>query len=287
MQYIKGNNIGKASGEYHLWTFDSVNDLIAHADHPNKQYSDRFDPSYNSTKNFADAAELFRNGWHDIRPTVEGHMQPLREELGRRLDVATERIHDLCGYEPDIDRYLAGELECMWDDGFIEAPKDGKVFRLLVDCSSAWMNTPEDIARRGAVLCALVEAFTMCGMQLEIWTERTVKSSSVRNTYASVLTRVTRAGEMLDIDSAMFCVGHPDYSRRFHWGFLESLEIGRTVFGHVPFGDYGLARQGAHHADRVGASTVVSLDGNSALDYKPLDWILEQLEAQGVYEGGE
>lgn len=284
MKYSKGKGLGKDSRSmYHLWEFDHVRDVVAlAATNEAPEVSNDWDGNMNLTKDLGEAIDMFRDGWHDIRDMVDGTLEPLREELGRILSVETVRVHDMCGFEPDIDRYLAGELECMWDDMMVEAPKDGKVFRMLVDCSMTWNNRPADIAKRGAALCALVEACIILGFQMEIWVEHTVKSPT-KEEWGTVLAKVCEAGEPMDIDTTMFVIGHPDFNRRILWATGELDDVRRETFGFRRGSCYGYCRQGSHYADKVGASVVVTLDGNNVLTYKPMDWILDQLEAQGIY----
>lgn len=289
MRRYDGKGLGKNPKQrYVLAEFDSVRDLVDHADMNTAQEvcnesRATWGGDFFLTESYADARELAIHGWHDIRPTVDAHLEPIREKLADVLGVTTERYHDLIGAEPDIDRYLAGELECMWEDMVLEAPKEGRVFTLLVDATMTYGNTASDIAKRGAVLCGLVEAAIILGFQLEVWTELTIRSHDAK-TMGTVLTHVSRAGEPLDIDSLMFAIGHPDYNRRIMWSWGETDPVFRQELGFRSGGNYGLCRNGAHMTDRVGASITVSLDGNTELTRDPVNWILDQLEAQGVYE---
>lgn len=290
MQRILDTRLGKhRTQKYLLYQFDSVRELADDAKGCDRmEHSNRWDEHYNLTKSFDEAYHLALHGWADIRPDVEATLVPLREKLGSRLDVQFDRHIDMVGFEPDIDRYIAGELECMWDDLAVEAPKDGKVFTLLIDASMAWSNDAASIAKRGAVLCGLVEAFIVLGYELEIWAESTLRNSGGGRPdaeYLSRLVRICTAGEPLDIDNMMFAIGHPDFNRRLLWAHGEKHDDARK-FGFYAGGGYGLTRNGAHMADRVGASFTVSLDGNNAMTTNPEQWILDQLFMQGVIDEG-
>ena len=285
--YQTGKGIGKErDGEYFVTRFDSYSELLKlAAANPKKQESNRRPKDdMNATETFAEAYDLACHGWHGVRDKVDAAMEPIREKVGQALGIVSERVYDMTGFEPDIDRYLSGELECMVDDLFVEAPKEGKVFTLLVDASMAWHNSQDQVIARGAVLCALIESFNLMGYQLEIWVEKTVASTSVRKGFASVLVPVSKAGDPLDIDQIMFAVGHPDFNRRILWSYMESVPDYATKFGyHSGAGRYyGLTKQGAHMNGFVNASVIVSLDGNTAMTRDPVAWILGQLELQGV-----
>lgn len=285
--YQTGKGVGKERlGNYYVTRFDNYSELLELANaNPNKAASDRPPTdNMNATENFAEAYELALHGWHGVRDKVDTAMAPIREKLGQALGIVSERVYDMTGFEPDIDRYLMGEMECMVDDLFVEAPKEGKVFTLLVDASMAWHNTQEEVIARGAVLCGLVEAFSMLGFQLEVWVEKTIASAATSKTFGTVLVPVSKAGDPLDIDQIMFAVGHPDFNRRIIWAYMESVDDYATKFGchGKPGHYYGLTKQGAHMNGVVNASVIVSLDGNTAMTRDPVAWILGQLELQGV-----
>lgn len=288
MQYTSGKGLGAEPNKfYHLWVCDSIKEVADIArDNPlqNWRRSSRreFDPSFHTTETFEDAYTLAVDGWHDIRSGVDAHLEPIRHQLGQVLSVTRDCMHDICGNEVDFDRYFDGEAECMRDDVYEEQPHNGKVFTMLVDSTLTWDNDAASVAKRGAVLCALIEAFDMLGYQLELWGEWTCRSESMSGKYASVLTRFNNAGEPCDIDSMMFALGSPDWFRRIGFGFGEA-QVEMHNFG-FNGGYYGLQRNGVHHAARVNASAIVSLDGNRQMTDDPLNWILDQLDAQGVID---
>jgi len=291
MQHTSGKGLGKQSkSHYDLWEFDSIREVADFANTPLRSTFDQAsrkprDPSFHTTDTFEEAHTLATDGWHEIRGKVDAHLLPLRERLGQVLAVARDRAYDLAGHEVDFDRYLSGEPECMIDDIFTEQPHNGKVFTMLVDSTLTWDNDADDVAKRGAVLCALVEAFDMLGFQLEIIGEWTLRPKDNAPGFASILTRFNNAGEPMDIDTMMFALGSPDWFRRIGFGFGEREPI-MHKFG-FDGRYYGWNRNGVHHAERVGASAVVSLDGNREMTRDPLNWILDQLDAQGVIDKEE
>lgn len=290
MKYHNAKGLGKnPKSNYNLWEFDSLADLLVGADaNTDRRTSNGSKESFGSdfflTADYDEAREVARHGWDDIRPTVDQAIEPIREKLADILGIEMETYHDLIGAEPDIARYVAGELECMMDYIPQETPKAGKVFTLLVDATMTCVNKASDIAKRGATLCALVEAFSILGYELEVWTELTIRGYDDKKGFATVLTRVSSAGDPLDINNLMFCVGHPDYNRRIMWSFGETQPVLATDFGFTTGGYYGLTRNGAHYAERVGASCVVALDGTDRkMETDPVGWILDQLETQGLF----
>lgn len=267
--------------------FDSIDGYLRHVTkaHNPKGESCVSDPDWAGTASFDAAINLCRHGWNTVRPQVEAQLEPLREKLADVLDTAIIRIHDIVGGEPDIDRYLAGELECMWDDFHVEAPHNGKVFTVLIsDAVNSTVDGPT-LLRRGAAILALVEAFQILGYDLEIWMET---STHQTDTAVSALVRIHAAGEPLDINTIMFPLANPSWLRRFFFATCEGEpQPTRQALGVFPDGfGYGAA------ADLLCADMIPNLSftltkGGSTFDKRidtdPVAWVLDTLKAQGVY----
>ncbi len=284
MRRYSGKGLGKTEENYTLYVWDSPYEqakasLEMALKHETARQRKR--QAFNYCNSLDEAVDLTVNGWHAVRQRVDGHLEPIREKLGKVLDQHTERYYDISGYEPCVDRYLAGEVDCMIDDLPIETPHDGKVFTIIVDNSMSWSNDVEDILKRGAAIIALVESFILLGYQLEVWVEATVKGDG--QGYLSSLTKICDAGERLDIDTMMMPLGNPDYQRRVVWGTWEGCKEG-PEFGFP--GYCGMHMNGIHFQERVGASACLFLGDRLAdkdMIKDPVGWVLGQLEDQGVY----
>lgn len=288
--------------------YESIKEFLDHikdgADRKGASHYGEFDNGYGrdeefyanwtGTKSFAEALQLQATGWHQSRPKVDAILEPLREKLADKLGYVSERFHDVIGYEPDIDRLLAGEMECMYDDLFVEAPSNGRVYTLLVSGAVNSHVSAETLMKRGAAIVALVEAFQMVGSDVEIWVEDSFRArgtnKSKGRTFTS-LVRIHRAGENLDIDSIMFPLAHPSWFRRF--GFAEAESLPRTVreeFGFVLGGGYGQAAD-LCVMDIVEPTFTITKGGESndtrKMDSDPLAFILDTLKAQGAFHDDE
>jgi hypothetical protein len=273
-----------------LHTFDSIKEAVAYAD----QHRDKENGSatkgtrkFCETGSFKEAAMLADEGWSAKRTAIDAVLVPLRERLSEMLDWVPERTLDMIGYEPDIDLFLDGELECMVEDMIVEAPKTGKVFTLLLNTTYPGFTDADDVLRRGAAVAGLVEAFQMLDLELEVWVENTVSSRDTNGKFWSMLTKVHNAGENLDVDAIAFPIAHPSWLRRIVFACKEgeSAKV-RDSFGFYQHGGYGNCI-GSVHAKRVDASIMLSLDSRGKYDDDPVQWILEQLETLGVWEQAE
>lgn len=291
MKRTEGLGLGKdAHSTYILLEFESIKELAdTAAATPDKYRKSSSTPKgdgldFHQTETLEDAHHLAVDGWHEARARVDAFMDPLRQKLGNVLETVRHFQYDIVGSEVDIDRYIDGELECMVDEVYREEPREGRVFTLVVDSTLAWHVTADEALRRGAALCALVEAFAMLGYELEVIGEWTLGSQQQNNytTKYSVTCPFNKAGEPIDIDTMMFALGHSDWFRRIGFALGEGQADIRKRIGFQPGGGYGLANQGSHFYERLGASSVVSIAGMTGVSVDPVKWILEQLDEQGV-----
>lgn len=293
MNVIEGKGVGfKKTSHYRLLEFDSMDEFLTESKkkHDPKGASskpkDKYGGGFYNSASYDEAWQLAYDGWTTVRPKVDQTLEGVREKLKDLINPVETRVHDIIGYEPDIDRFVSGEIECMWDSMMIEAPHAGRVFTVLLDNSLSSSQDKDEILKRGAAVIALIEAFQMFGFELEIWVEHTV--SDWGSDFHTTLVRVNRAGDRPDINAIMFPLGNPDWLRRLIFGLEEGEpdEV-KSKFGFNGSG-YGCPRQGAHMTDRVGASIAISLeapDGRMVSD--PVKWILDQLRAQGVVSDGD
>jgi hypothetical protein len=297
MHTIEAQGLGSSKTKtYFLREFDSIDDMLQYvktAPNPKGINSKPHDYGFFDADSFDEAWDRAYNGWDTIRNKVDQTLEPLREQLRDLIDPVNTRVHDIIGYEPDIDRFVAGELECMYDDMMIEAPHAGRVFTVLLDNSLSCAANKDSVIRTGAVVIALIEAFQMFGFELEIYVETTVShwgyydeyGPAPSSDYLSYVCRVAKAGERPDINAIMFPLANPDWCRRFLFGMMEAEtpDVRRT-FGAYPDGSgYGCHGNGAHHGERVGASIELSLQRpDYRMSTDSVGWIIDQLKAQGV-----
>lgn len=271
--------------------YDSVKDTVDAAEKgcDKSGASHKASNEWSGNQTWTQAIATAREGWDAARPKVDAVLEPVREQLAELLTDHPERFHDFVGFEPDIDRYLAGEFECMIDEVVTPQLKMGKVFTLLINCAVSCAVGPDVILKRGAAISALVEAFQMLGCDLNIWVEGTFcKSPGGRGLKLSVITKVHDAGQNLDINNVMFPIGNPGWFRRVCFAIAEGEELStRNILGIGSY--YGYPANEAVCADMVDPSFIMQI-GASHLDQDvtdPVGWVLSQLAAQGVYDPPE
>lgn len=236
---------------------------------------------------FKEAVTLGRTGWREARNKVNAILDPIREHLAEVLDFTFVRELDMVGFEPNIDMYLSGELECMYDDMPVLAPHKGKAMTLIVDSCITGSVPSEEVFKRGAAIIALVETMTLCGFELEVWGDISVESRTDRKRWTALI-RLHRAGDPLDMDQLCFSIGHPAQLRRLCFAHMEAETPKiRKQFGFgTHYGSSYGSPCGIHDtAELVDASFTVSWGNrqNQNMVDNPVQWVLDQLEVQGVY----
>lgn len=292
MLSIDAKGVGKIDTDmYHLREFESLSEMLEYSKKNRDKSASSGDPKsygYHLSESYDEAFTQAWDGWSDVRPTVDKRVDAIRERLRDYITPHNVRIHDMVGYEPDIDRYVSGEIECMWDDFQVDTPHAGRVFTVLLDNGLTCDQEAEEMLRRGASVVALIEAFQVFGFELEVWAETTVKDFSYpsKGDRHTTLVRLQRAGDRMDINSIMFPMANPDYHRRLIFGVQEGEPAAireEFGFGDIHGGGYGEPRQGCHFGKRVDASIEISLerpDGRMVAD--PVEFIVAQLKMQGV-----
>lgn len=215
MQIIEGKGVGIRKGsKYRVLEFDSIDEFLTEskkrANPDCTSHKDGNDHGgFHNSKPYGEAWDLAYNGWDTIRPKVDKTLDAVREQLKDLIDPVETRVHDIIGFEPDIDRFVSGEIECMWDSMMVDAPHAGRVFTVLLDASLSASQDKDEILKRGAAVIALIEGFQMFGFELEIWVEQTVAPSWSNGgdksgpDFHTTLVRVARAGERPDINAIM------------------------------------------------------------------------------------
>lgn len=80
-----------------------------------------------------------------------------------------ERVWDVAGSEVDVDRYLAGEPECMIEYPPLKVAKAGRSIRIIVSTSLSGGASSEAVRARGAAIIALCDALAARQHPLEVW----------------------------------------------------------------------------------------------------------------------
>lgn len=173
---------------------------------------------FTGTKSWPAAKELAAKGWDEGRAKVAAALHAVFESGTCQLATAPAVEYSVGGAFPDVQRYVAGDIEHMVNDG-CDDNGQRPIVRFLVNlCASAAVKA-DAIANRGAAVAALVDQIESGGTRCEIWV--TSASGKGKKLHAPMIC-AKAAGDVLDIDTVAFAMGHPSMLRRVFFAMTEN-----------------------------------------------------------------
>lgn len=194
---------------------------------------------------FVKAMEMAQYGWRVNRDLIDADVEDalmhIEDRLNAHLDAAFNETYDVSGGYVDVGRYLMGEPECMVEQWVEEAPKRGKVLK-VVNMVTASAGVNEKVLReRGRGVAAAVDVLHRLGFSVELWCGEAVSAGWDNSRAVSVeMVKIKEASDPLDWDAVMFGIGHPTFLRKFVFSLNESRPSEqRARFGFKVMGGYG------------------------------------------------
>lgn len=188
-----------------------------------------------------ESMQWLQYGWKVDRDLIDGEVEKVMEQLSERLnthwDAGFREVYDVAGGYVDVGRFLDGEPECMVEQFVEEAPKKGKVLRVLTNVSASSYINEDTIRQRGRAVAVAVEVLHMLGFNLELWAG---EATTAGGDQCVEMVKVKEAHDPLDWDSVMFALAHPCMLRRVVFGLNEVRPMDvRKQFGFTGNGHYG------------------------------------------------
>lgn len=205
-------------------------------DNARGSYDDNNAPrqSWDMNAGFAGAQELSRNGWAAgvKRMAKVRDLVNLPDASDRSIQPQPEWAED--GDEVDVERYLAGEENCMIRFVPELTPSYGKVAKIIVNLAASCGIDSDTQFRRGAAACVLIDALEGAGVRCEVWSLPFWGKAGYDLFGARVL--IKRPDEHVEPDRMAFMLAHPAVMRRFGFRLLEQQE---GVWGKMSHRCYG------------------------------------------------
>jgi hypothetical protein len=221
----------------HVDYFDSFGEMLNYVEsNPRFGQSDKDGTGdWDGMRNFAEASELARHGWHDVRPEVEKLLNQMSEVIADRLEIAPSMTWNVAGGVVDVGRYCGNEPMCMLDFPMEPQERMGKVVKLFIDYGASSGFSGDFIMKRGIVLLALVDTLQKLGVSVEIYGETAIIGNGA---YHTTVTKLHDPTDRLDIDELMFTLAHPAMLRRMAFAVREMSTCSQAISAHNG-GSYG------------------------------------------------
>ncbi len=270
-------------------SFDSWEDFVRAAtdettDMPESERSSRrvSDVGWNGevwsgTKTWDECVELAYRGWPEGVERLSQRLRVTQDLLPVRL---RRREYELARVGPgtlDMGRYLMGHPEpyVVYRDVETDAEGPGQV-TILFNMSVSSGIAVEELFRRGAAVCALVDSLETAGRRVSVKVAMCTHSGDK----VDVTVQLKRHEDPLDLERVAFAVAHAAAFRRLGFAVWElaprEVRYRTGIREHGGYGQvYSLREPGA-----------LCLDGADL--YRSEDpavlrrWLVEQLKAQGV-----
>ena len=260
----------------HVDYFDSFGEMLNYVENnPNYGSSDKDGmDGWDGMRSFAEAKELARSGWHDVRPQVEELLNQMSEVIADRLEIAPNMVWNVAGGVVDVGRYCGNEPMCMLDFPMEPAERMGKVVKLFIDYGASSGFSGDFIMKRGIVLLALVDTLQKLGVSVEIYGETAITGG---NAFHTTVTKLHDPTDRLDIDELMFTLAHPAMLRRMAFAVREMSKCATTI-GAVRNGSYGRTVP-TLYAPTVGADIRMErLESRASQCMEnPVEWVMQTI----------
>ena len=287
---------------YILNQFDSIGKFIQAAEknarpgESSHAKPDRHGDNWAGTKTFEEACQFARyGGWEPADMVEFRNLFDVEASLRKFTYHEWTPMPDVAGFEVNMQAYLDGEPEDMWEWMPEEQTVSKRALCIVIGHSVSAGCSARELFIRGQAAIALVRALSLLGYELEIWSEETVGGSYSRTNklpdYFSTLVRLHAAGEAMDESAVEFAIGNPSWLRRLLFGFQEGqAENVRKKFG-FGGGGYGSVTP-IQHAETVGADVKLDLGrswfrtyvDNEDTALQGMQWVLDQLKELGVVD---
>lgn len=191
-----------------------------------------------------------RYGWDRDETLDDYDLRDIEDKLTKKVNEFQAKnfaqVYDVGGSFVDVDRYIAGDPECMVEFHQDESVLKGRALKVVVNCSAAWTNSTESMLKRGSRIVAAINAVMATGANVELWVgcavtpSRGTDNSREGDVWVG-LVQIKGFHDYIDPSVIDFALGHSDFLRRVFF-FLEEEEPKhvRRGFGFGPEGSgYG------------------------------------------------
>ena len=114
------------------------------------------------TSTWEEAKELALAGWKDGLNEVEKYRAEILPLITDRV-FRTKQVYAVSGYNVDVGAFLSNQPECFINKELEEKNYPGRIFKLVCSVSFSESVKRETIIKRGAMICALVDALEYAG----------------------------------------------------------------------------------------------------------------------------
>lgn len=284
-----------AGNKGHRQDFSSVTDLLnTVCDTPatvpaTQRYSRKTDSGmkgFSGSESFEATVELARNGWPEGRDYVAKFSQVLFDKIASKIFVPQVVFRE-SGEEVDVATLMSNEPECFLefeDSDIVRDTPSGrsKIVKIVSSVDACGFVSVEMMLRRGAAVCALVDAMEKSGRRCEVVATVASRGSNGKTLQNAVTLKY--ADQPLQFDILAFMLAHASVLRRLFFGLWETVPADiRALYmmGNSNYMGYGAPVE----ADVEGDIVLSQASYNNQCwhsEQKTIEWVLAELKKAGV-----
>jgi len=193
-----------------------------------------------SSDTFDEAAETLRSGSWNIDRLVNPILDRVSASIGTVERKRMRLVNSVSGGTANIGRLVAGDPRCARRAVIEKSPRYGRHVTIMTNLTAAWSVKPEQIARRGAALVALVESLNLAGIGVDVFAAICVAGSMSdgRSASLAMVTHVVVSKAGAYRVTTTYTIGNGDFFRRFMFSVMEHMTPNECKRFGVP-GSYG------------------------------------------------
>ncbi len=253
--------------------FDDIQDFWNYSFQESKarerhsRYGRRGD-NWDKNLTWEEAKQLAQSGWIEGMNEIEKYRAILEPKITQYI-VRPVPKSSYTGYVVDVGAYLSNNPECFITRGWEKRNYPGRLFTIVVSCSFSCSVDADTIIKRGALVCALVDALEYAGHRVEIICNDTSTSRGGKNEIDVVVKKHDQPLEMTDL---AFCLAHPAMLRRIIFSANELM--GWSDYA----SNYGYPAQATNQGDLY----INEIHSGKINVEEAISWLLDKLREFGI-----
>jgi len=264
--------------------FDNLSDFWSYTFKESiaKRKNSRFEGNLNwyGGVSWEEAKFLAKNGWKEGMEALEKYRATFFPVITAKVLRPTQ-IYSAVGYQVDVGSYLANQPEHFINHNFEERNYPGRIFKLVSSVSASAKIESQTIIKRGAMICALVDAIEYAGHRVEVICNDAASGAETEDDrmglhkergWFEVSVCVKKPDQPLDMTDLAFCLAHPAMLRRIMFSAAE-LE-GWSDFTN----NYGYPAKATEKGDLY----LQELFSGTMSDDAAIEWVMEQLSILNI-----
>ena len=216
-----------------------------------------------------EAKHLAQVGWVEGMSEIEKYRAILEPKITKHI-LRPVPESSQAGYVVDVGAYLSNNPECFITRGWEKKNYPGRLFTIVVSSSFSCSVDADTIIKRGALVCALVDALEYAGHRVEVVCNEMTTYCNSKNEIDVV---VKNHEHPLDITDLAFCLAHPAMLRRIIFSANE-----RMGWSDYTGGNYGYPNEATNQGDLY----INEINTGKLQVEEAIDWLLDKLRALGI-----